>query len=384
MNRENMFSREEIVEKQNMKFKEFSAFWLEKYARVNLTAKTVGDYKCRMRIINDALGNKSLKQINSKMILDFCNSLTDVNKHCTEGKARAFCDFDELLARSGMSFSEIVKKAAVSPSTITSIRQKRNVEYGTAMAIAKAIGMPYEEMFETMESKVISQKTVKNYLHLMTSVLKMAVVWGIIDFNPARSVELLPVVSVGKEDSISDEELIVFSNHLEAEPIKWRIGIYVTIHTKITRGELLGLEWKDIDFANKTLSIDRASQVIAGLGIIELSGADFQSQRKVKLNETVISLLREYQLWQQNEISHQGGKWCTVFKALLPDGTKLEKSNDRLFTKIDGTPMNPDSYTDWLAKFCDKKGIRRLNLNMLRLLEMTTPNKADEMNRKLA
>ncbi len=359
-------------ESENMgmvKFKEFSEHWLEKYARPKLKATTVGDYESKLRIINEGLGNVSLNRINAKKISDFCNNLSNDDKLVKAGKSHAKCDFDELLVQYSMTFSDVVKKASVAPSTITSIRQNKNVEFKTAQAIAKAIGIPYEDMFETLPQNNRTQKTVKNYLHLISSILSVAVTCGCMEFNPAKSVALTVEAPQKKGEPITVEELAVICEHLETESPKWKTGMHIVIHTSISRGELLGLEWKDFDFPNNAVNIGRASQAISKLGIVELSGADFKDKRSIKLNDTLMLLLKEYQQWQQEEVKRQGDKWCRVFEVTLPDGAKVEKTNDRLFTKADGTPMNPDSFTDWLAKFCDKYGIRRINLNMLRKLE---------------
>ena len=41
---------------------------------------------------------------------------------------------------------------------------------------------------------------------------------------------------------------------LEQAPIKYRVMIFLLLDTGMRRGELLGLEWKDIDFDLQTIT----------------------------------------------------------------------------------------------------------------------------------
>lgn len=71
--------------------------------------------------------------------------------------------------------------------------------------------------------------------------------------------------------------------------------MYLLIYSGIRRGELLGLEWKDINFEKKVIYIRRTSQTVDHMGIITKSPKNDTSYRTIKLPDTVLSLLREYQ-----------------------------------------------------------------------------------------
>ena len=54
---------------------------------------------------------------------------------------------------------------------------------------------------------------------------------------------------------------------LQNEPEDMRCMITLLLYTGLRRSELLGLEWKDIDFQAGLLSIRRTSQYVAGKGV---------------------------------------------------------------------------------------------------------------------
>jgi len=112
------------------------------------------------------------------------------------------------------------------------------------------------------------------------------------------------------------------------------------------RGELLGLEWKDIDFENRVIHIKRTSQYVQNMGIITKSPKNETSYRTIKLSEMVFDLLREYQAYWNKLRNDMLDRWEHFITITLVDGSTKTIRNDRLFIKDDTTPMNPDSISD--------------------------------------
>lgn len=55
---------------------------------------------------------------------------------------------------------------------------------------------------------------------------------------------------------------------LNNQPIQYKTAIILLIYAGLRRGELLRLEWKSIDYANRTLNIIRTSTYVNGKGMI--------------------------------------------------------------------------------------------------------------------
>ena len=69
-----------------------------------------------------------------------------------------------------------------------------------------------------------------------------------------------PKLERKEADFLDDEQVKQVLELLDKEPIKWKTAIYLLIFSGIRRGELLGLEWIDIDFENKVIHIKSTSQ----------------------------------------------------------------------------------------------------------------------------
>lgn len=138
---------------------------------------------------------------------------------------------------------------------------------------------------------------------------------------------------------------------LDNKPMQYKTMITLLIFTGIRRGELCGLEWKDIDFENRTMSIIRTSQYIGNKTLITKEPKTKSGTRQLVLSYTACKLLMEYKEWQDNNIIELGDQW---------------NDTDRLFTQWNGLPIYPDTITDWFAKFIKKNDFPHVTLHSLR------------------
>lgn len=65
----------------------------------------------------------------------------------------------------------------------------------------------------------------------------------------------------------------------------------------LRRGELAGLEWKDIDYENKTMTIARFVQDIIGFGLITKEPKTENSKRTISMPDKLINYLKKYEAW---------------------------------------------------------------------------------------
>lgn len=67
------------------------------------------------------------------------------------------------------------------------------------------------------------------------------------------------------------------------------------------RGDMLGLEWKDVDFDNCIISVRRTSNHTAKKGTYTDTTKIRRSQRKLKFPDYIIEMLKEYKEEQDAE-----------------------------------------------------------------------------------
>jgi phage integrase family protein len=83
----------------------------------------------------------------------------------------------------------------------------------------------------------------------------------------------------------------------DARPVLYTAW-HTLAYTGLKRGELLGLEWSDIDFKNKTISVSKTLVTINGK-LSTQSPKTKRSARTISLDDSTIQILKEWKLEQK-------------------------------------------------------------------------------------
>ena len=201
--------------------------------------------------------------------------------------------------------------------------------------------------------KPLSGKTILEHHRLLRAMLHKAVYWQLIVANPAERVQP-PKARKPKRKSYDDEQTKILLENLEllsSEDTKYKVAIILTVFTGVRLGELMGLEWQDVDFKNGIISINRSSQYLADMGVFTKVPKTESSIREIAIPEFIISLLEEYKLWYEEQKSIYGELWT---------------NSDRLFVQADGKPMHPSTISKWFVKYVGQIGLPVINFHGLR------------------
>ena len=285
----------QIIDGKSLKFSEFVEFWKEKYGEKELTATTYKRY-CRM--------------LDTRLLPYFKNFY--INK---------------IKPTDIMQFYDLLEKDT------QLVRSKDNNGVKT--------GRP------------LSGKTILEHHRLLRAMLHKAVYWQLIVNNPAERVQP-PRVRKPKRKFYDDDQCKVLLENLstlEGEQIKYKVAITLTVFTGLRLGELMGLEWQDIDLKNGIVSVNRSSQYLSDKGVFTKSPKTESSIREVAIPDFVVTLLDEYKLWYEEQKSIYGELWY---------------ESNRLFVQADGKPMHPSTISKWFVKYVGKIGLPVINFHGLR------------------
>lgn len=198
----------------------------------------------------------------------------------------------------------------------------------------------------------LSSKTQTHYLSFISDVLGYAGRMNMLSDNPARRVKI-------KRDERPEKQIYTvremenFFELMESESLSFQCFCLLAIYGGFRREELLGFEWKDIDFQNYVVTVNRASLYTKELGVFTDVPKTKNSHRSLKIPEFVFPALLRYREEQERRQSQMGNKWHNV---------------DRLFTTWDGRPQHPSSMPKTLKRFCDRNVLRYLGIHSFRHL----------------
>ena len=184
----------------------------------------------------------------------------------------------------------------------------------------------------------LSRKTAVHHLSFISDVFSYAVKMEMLTDNPCKRVTV-PKGEKKEKDIYTLEEVAQLFQLLETAPLKYRTFFTLAIYSGFRRGEMLGLEWKDIDFKNNIISIKRTSNYTSERGIYTDTTKTKRSKRVLKISPYIMGILKELKDEQDEETLRLGDKWV---------------ESDRLFVKWNGEPMNNQTPYGWLKEFCEK------------------------------
>ena len=167
-----------------------------------------------------------------------------------------------------------------------------------------------ENKSPTNNTGKLSATTIRRYLCVLQSILRLAVKLDIIAVNPAKAEKLtLPKKVTPKIEIFTKAEAAEMLNCLQTEPLQFQTFIQLAIITGARRGELVALKFSDFDYTKCEVTISRA--------VIKVDGSDYQIKppkdyevRTVTVNEHCIELVKQLQAEQERERERLGSKWA--------------------------------------------------------------------------
>ena len=333
----------------NIKFSDFSQYWLRTYAEPNLKPKTVSRYKQLLVRINQNLGHLPISKIHPGNLLEFYQSLAEDSQKNTAYRCKV--NLKKKIKEKNFTQAAFCQRAGISQTTLQNLFHGKNISGKTAEAVCQAMESPIPTIFSpaTPDNK-LSPTTIRHHHRLISDILGDAVKWQYIPYNPCGRIKA-PKAGKSEISYLDDDQAKHLLSLLQKETGIYRRAISLLLLTGLRRGELLGLEWRDIDFEAKTIQVLRTSQYLPGRGVFTETPKTKASKRIISVSGKVLKLLQEQFLWQKLQANRLKKNWT---------------NNGRVIVSENGEPMNPDRLTQWFGKFIRRTDLPQIHLHSLR------------------
>lgn len=193
-----------------------------------------------------------------------------------------------------------------------------------------------------------SNRVIKYQLQILSSILQTAVYWQVIPSNPCSRVKCPKRDVVDTKPKFFDEnQAAIFLEAVKDEPLKYQVMANLAIFMGLRKGEILGLQWPDIDLKEGFLTVNKAISATHALGTFVKSPKNENSIRTLSIPPSLVSLLKKYKAWQAEQKLKCGDLWDREWE-----------DNPWLFTQWDGKVMNYHSPHTWFSKFIKRYNAR--------------------------
>ncbi len=242
--------------------------------------------------------------------------------------------FEEFSAKWLSDYARVSVKASTYTSYETIVRLHLNPRFGKQFLHRISTADIQKFVSEKITKDGLTPKSVVNFLVPLKEMFKHAVVWGYLKRDPSLYVKR-PRVELEEMDFFTPEEIRLFLDNVNPD----QYPLFLTaVMTGMRRGELLALQWGDIDWNSNQISVRRS--IYRGEFVNPKSR---NSIRRIVMSPILRQSLEQHRLF----------------------GSKSELG--LLFSNENGLPLNPDNLIKReFHPALDRAGLRRIRFHDLR------------------
>lgn len=343
--------REGLALDNRQTFAEYADYVITTKDRGGTKYRQRGAFKSQMDRIAPEIGHMKIADIRPQHLNQLYEKLLQPGQRKDTSMVSVKVNMKLLLAEKGITMHGLHKLSGVSNSRILRLCDGDAIKEKGAKQIAEVLGMTTNALFEYHKNDMpLSGRTVLECHLFISTIMEQAVKEMLIPYNPA-SRATPPKSETPKPNYFQPEDIDRIFEALEKESIRIRTLVHLFIITGCRRGEIGGLLWKNVDWDNQQIYIDRAILYSSEVGIYEGKPKTKTSNRWIKLPKETMVLLEDYRGWQDEYKLMWGDKWI---------------ESGHVFTKETGGPFHPTTINAILSDFAAKHGLPHINPHAFR------------------
>lgn len=294
----------------------------------------------------DKLGKRRVKRFKK---LQECRKWLDEAKYIDEHSS--ITEANTMIVDAWFEYWISIKEKTVRPNTVRNYRERyhRNISKVIGrMLLVDVKPLHCQKIFSDMAEEGYKTTTIYQTRIALFNMMEFAKENDVIINNPCKkSVKSDMGKSSDKKQALTID---VQKKFLEgAKGQSYENQFRFILQTGLRTGELVGLVWDDIDFANKTLTVSRTMEYRYKVGEWRVGPPKSKAgYRTIPLTDEAIRILKA-QKEKNSKIKVINLEWA-----------------DQVFLCRKGEPVKNSTYDTALFKICDKVGIKRFSMHVLR------------------
>jgi integrase len=196
----------------------------------------------------------------------------------------------------------------------------------------------------------LSSNTLRKHYIILNKAFKKAITKKLLRYNPMQEIET-PKVEKKKAVAMEQKEINKILTLLKEDKFMFTFVMMDSL-TGMRRGELLGLEWSDVNLEMGIIKVKKSLVTIKGGSKHKNKTKNSSSKREIKISDNLCKLLKQYKK-EQDEFKDYFGK-------------EYNKEKDFIFCKENGYNYNPNTVYQKFKKYLNKVGLSKYKIHTIR------------------
>jgi len=302
---------------------------------------------------NTFFKGKVFTEINARDVHKFFTALNNYTFENTSAKLKdsAKAKLDEVALAYGVRKAD---REGLHRPILYAARNAEVISWDFAKEICLKGGLNVNQCFEKIHKvQHYRKETIMKYKRVLSCIFVYAIQTEISNINYASSAYLKNVIAGEKAKEVNilnEQEINSLLDVLKKEHIMHSIPIYLMTMLGLRSCEVAGLEYKDIDWEKRIISVNRDRIYIPRKGVITNSTKTKYSKRDLPICEALFQKLSE----------------CKAYYDKLKEGDPDFIDDGVIYRNIDGTLCNPQNINKLLRRFLVKADCRQISSHKLR------------------
>jgi len=240
-----------------------------------------------------------------------------------------------------------IKENTVKANTISVYMEIYKIHIAPALGklqVASINKLMVQRLLNNMSKNGLSPNTLAKTKAILYSIFKEAMENRMISYNPCENITIRRDKTERRVLSWQEQQL--FLDAIQGS--RYEMLCILGLSTGLRIGELSGLRWSDINFEEKTLTVERTYIYLHDVKNHQMkdefhSPKTKNSCRTIRLLDSVLQLLEQHKHKQDNEKTAAGDTWCPV-----------EGGEDLVFTTKSGGPVRGLNVAETLNNYVKK------------------------------
>jgi integrase len=236
------------------------------------------------------------------------------------------------------------------PKTVERYRQVVKCHIGPALGARRLATLrpsDVEELLVGMASAGLSARSVRYAWSTLNNALRHAERRGLVAINVAARVQP-PAAESKRPEALEPAEVVRLLEAARERSRYWSL-FHIAITTGMRRGELVGLEWSDVDLVAGLVRVRRSQDELGRVSDVKTEA----SRREIPLSATDVRVLELHraELADHVELAEAAGQW---------------RGSSRVWPSSAGTPAGARNVYRAFGQVLEAAGLRRVSFHALR------------------